>query len=69
MTPSLRNVIILSWAFGVSMIVNIIIASVQGLDAKVALQCSSAEYLQASDLPEHKALVQFCSDEGYYVGR
>lgn len=66
MTTTLRNVIIV---FGVSMIVNNVIASIQGLDAKVALQCSSAEYLQASDLPEHKALVKFCSDEGYYVGR
>jgi len=66
MNPTLRNIFIV---FGVTMIVNNVISSVRGLDAKVSLQCSSAEYLRASDNPKHLALLEFCEQEGYYTGR
>tara|TARA_B100000459_G_scaffold132664_1_gene87564 strand:- start:3362 stop:3562 length:201 start_codon:yes stop_codon:yes gene_type:complete len=48
---------------------NYILASVQGLDHKVSLQCSSAEYLKSSVNPKHQALVAFCEHEGFYVGQ
>ena len=44
-------------------------SAVQGLDSKVSLQCSSAEYLRSSVNPKHQALVAFCETEGYYVGK
>lgn len=43
-------------------------SSVRGLSFQVGLQCSSAEYLRASDDPMHQAIVSFCAHEGYYVG-
>ena len=48
---------------------NYILASVQGLDHKVSLQCSSAEYLKSSVNPKHQALVAYCEGEGFYVGK
>jgi len=66
MNPTFRNIFIV---FGVTMIVNNVIASVRGLDAKVSLQCSGAEYLHVSDNPKHLALLEFCKQEGYYTGR
>ena len=48
---------------------NYILASVQGLDHKVSLQCSTAEYLKSSLDPKHQALVAFCESEGFYVGK
>jgi hypothetical protein len=66
MNPNMRNIFIV---LGVSMIVNNVIASVRGLDAKVSLQCSGAEYLHVSDNPKHAALLEFCKQEGYYTGR
>ena len=48
---------------------NYVLASVQGLNHKVSLQCSSAEYLKSSLNPKHQALVTFCENEGFYVGK
>tara|TARA_B100001769_G_C21956957_1_gene515042 strand:- start:228 stop:428 length:201 start_codon:yes stop_codon:yes gene_type:complete len=66
MNPTIRNIFLV---VGVSMMVNNVIASVRGLDARVSLQCSSAEYLKASNNPKDLALLEFCEQEGYYTGR
>lgn len=66
MNSTIRNIFLV---VGVSMMVNNVIASVRGLDARVSLQCSGAEYLHVSDNPKHLALLEFCKQEGYYTGR
>ena len=42
---------------------------VTGLSASTQMQCAGAEYLRGEQRAQKLNLIEFCRDNGYYVGK
>lgn len=62
----LYPICVFCFSWGTIMLINQLVT---GLSASTQMQCAGAEYLRGEQRAQKLTLVEFCRDNGYYVGK